>query len=168
MEADAPRTLLPAGLLALAVTEVALLTFGQRQWLLPVAGVAVALLIFLLRQVLNTSAEESGNTEPASGTQEVLERWMARNALLISWAEGNQEDWDRHLRPLLAREFALASGIQARQDPAAHTASGLLVFGEDLWKWVDPDNTASTNKQRALPGPGKTVLNEVLERLERA
>lgn len=168
MEADSPRVLLVSGAAALAATEAALLVFGRREWLPPVAGIAVALTVFLLLQLLAPPDADAAQAVPRQGHEEVLERWLARAALLTSWSEGSREDWDLHLRPLLAREFALSCGIAKRQDPQAHTAAGLMLFGADLWPWVDPDNNAKTAAQRAGKGPGQEAFGAILACLENA
>jgi hypothetical protein len=101
----------------------------------------------------------------ADGPAESMRRWIARTETMIRWADSSRRDWDRHLRPRLAREFMLATGQRANKDPAAMQATGRMVFGDDLWQWVDPSNVASTGGRE--PGPGRTALNEILERLER-
>ena len=40
-----------------------------------------------------------------------------------------------------AREFVLAT---RQKDPAALRATGRIVFGEDLWRGVDPSDIART------------------------
>ena len=84
---------------------------------------------------------------------------------MIRWADSSRRDWDRHLRPRLAREFMLATGQRANKDPAVMQATGRMVFGDELWQWVDPSNVAETGGRE--PGPGRAALSEILERLER-
>jgi hypothetical protein len=90
---------------------------------------------------------------------------MSQTETLICRAESTRTDWDRHLRPRLAREFASATGQRQAKDPAAFIATGQMLFGPELWQWVDPDNVA--RKGGDAPGPGRGVLDEILERLER-
>jgi hypothetical protein len=66
---------------------------------------------------------------------------------------------------MLARQFELASGQRKAKDPRAFQATALMVFGPELWAWVDPDNVDRSGGLE--PGPGRAVLNDVLERLER-
>ena len=40
-----------------------------------------------------------------------------------------------------------------------------MLFGDDLWLWVDPENVRATGIDE--PGPGREVLDEILQRLER-
>ncbi len=90
---------------------------------------------------------------------------MARTETLIERSETSRSDWDKHLRPMLARQFELAYGQRRSKDPNAFRATALMVFGPELWTWVDPDNVSRTGA--AEPGPGRVVLDEVLRRLER-
>jgi hypothetical protein len=65
---------------------------------------------------------------------------------------------------MLARQFAMATGQrQARNDAAFH-ATGNMLFGAELWAWVDPQNVSRTGGSE--PGPGREALDEILRRLE--
>ena len=94
-----------------------------------------------------------------------MRRWIARTESMIRWADSSRADWDRHLRPRLAREFMLATGQRMGRDTASLGATGRIVFGDELWQWVDPSNVARTGRRE--PGPGREALSEILERLER-
>ena len=72
-------------------------------------------------------------------------------------------DWDRHVRPVLARELAELS--RARRDPIAANEIGRRMLGEELWAWVDPRHPFSTEPDQ--PGPGRAGLTAILDRLER-
>lgn len=127
---------------------------------LPAAGIAVAGLVLL---VLTRLAEGPGEAEPGvDPAAESLQRWREQTLATIAWADTTRGSWDRHLRPRLAREFMLAAG---RRDPETQQATGRMVFGDDLWQWVDPGNVARTD--RDAPGPGRAALEEILRRLER-
>jgi hypothetical protein len=39
-----------------------------------------------------------------------------------------------------------------------------MLFGAELWGWVNPDNVADTGGREA--GPGRAALQEILQRLE--
>ena len=58
----------------------------------------------------------------------------------------------------------LTTGQRANKDPSTMAATGRMVFGDELWQWVDPSNVASTGGRE--PGPGRKALNDILERLE--
>jgi hypothetical protein len=40
-----------------------------------------------------------------------------------------------------------------------------MLFGADLWAWVDPENVSRSGVTE--PGPGREALDEILQRLER-
>ena len=44
-------------------------------------------------------------------------------------------------------------------------ATGRMMFGDELWQWVDPGNVSRTGRNE--PAPGRAVLDEILQRLER-
>jgi hypothetical protein len=39
-----------------------------------------------------------------------------------------------------------------------------MLFGTELWAWVDPQNVSRTGESE--PGPGRAALDEILRRLE--
>jgi hypothetical protein len=39
-----------------------------------------------------------------------------------------------------------------------------MLFGPQLWAWVNPNNVAQTGARE--PAPGRATLAEILERLE--
>ena len=94
-----------------------------------------------------------------------MRRWLSRTETLISRAESTRRDWDRHLRPMLARQFEMATGQKRIKDRTAYQATGQMLFGAELWTWVDPENVSRTGG--AEPGPGREALDEILQRLER-
>jgi hypothetical protein len=108
---------------------------------------------------------DGGNAEePAqSAALESLQRWKSQTQELIRWADGTRGDWDRHLRPKLARDFLIAT---KQKESVALAGAGRLVFGEELWQWVDPQNVSMA--RRGEPGPGRGALDEILRRLEQA
>lgn len=94
-----------------------------------------------------------------------LDSTLGHAELLVAWASGTEQDWDRHVRPILAREFEDRVGDR-RCGSGARAATGELLFGPRLWALIDPTNrfTGRTGK----PGPGRAALEEILERLEAA
>jgi hypothetical protein len=152
--------LVAGGLVLVAGAEVLALVLGARQWILPSAG--LALVVFLLAARLSfAAAQQRAPDEPvADDPAESLRRWRSRTESTIRWADATRGDWDRHLRPRLAREFVLAT---RQRDPAALQATGRIVFGENLWGWVDPNNVAHGRGRE--PGPGYSTLEEILRRM---
>jgi hypothetical protein len=65
---------------------------------------------------------------------------------------------------MLARRFAITTGLNHAKDPAAFDATGRMLFGPQLWAWVNPNNVAQTGARES--GPGRATLAEILERLE--
>jgi hypothetical protein len=80
----------------------------------------------------------------------------------IGWAEGTRADWDRHVRPVLARE--LTEVLRARRVPG-ETPIGQRVLGAELWPLVDPSHPFTADLAR--PGPGRDGLARILDQLER-
>ncbi len=66
---------------------------------------------------------------------------------------------------MLARQYEMATGQKRSKDRAAYNATGKMLFGADLWAWVDPENVARDGVEE--PGPGREALDEILQRLER-
>ena len=143
--------------------ELAAIALPERRFVLWASGAAVALALLAVRVLLAHDAESVG-PEPIANDGESLRRWVSRTETLIHWSESTRADWDRHLRPRLAREFEMATGERHAKDRAAARATGLMLFGAELWEWVDPDNVARAG--RSEPGPGRAGLDKILQRLE--
>jgi hypothetical protein len=150
--------------LVIAVEVVAFVTVDHR-FVLLLSGGAAALVLLEGRRLLTRSSATQQAESRAGGPAESMRRWISRTESMIRWADSSRADWDRHLRPRLAREFMLATGHKMGRDPAVLQATGRIVFGDELWRWVDPSNVARTGRRE--PGPGRGALNEILERLER-
>jgi hypothetical protein len=58
----------------------------------------------------------------------------------------------------------MATGQKQSKDRAAFQATGRMLFGAELWSWVDPQNVSRTGGDE--PGPGREALDEILQRLE--
>jgi hypothetical protein len=149
---------------ALTVELLALLLVPDRRFVWWISGGAAALVLLGVRLLLAREMEPqraSASDDPA----ESLRRWLSRTETLIAWSESSRSDWDKHLRPMLARQFELATGQRKTKDPVAFYATARVLFGDELWAWVDPDNVARTGGGE--PGPGRAALDEILRRLER-
>ncbi|MBX7447822.1 hypothetical protein GR927_07450 [Mycolicibacterium sp. 3033] len=156
-------TKLVVGAVALVVAVQALaFTQLERELVLTVTGAAlvVALLALRRRLVPDRDPEEEDLGDEAEAA---LRRWRGRTETLISWAESSRADWDRRLRPMLARQFELAGGHRKVKDPNVYQLTGRMVFGDELWQWVDPQNISRTGGRE--PGPGREVLHDILVRL---
>ena len=122
-------TRLLAGGLALVVgTEVLAWVLGGAGWLLPASGAAAALVLAAAWLGVGRGRHRGAAEPVTDDAAESLQRWRSRTESSIQWADATRADWDRHLRPRLAREFVLAT---RQRDPAALAATGRIVFGDD-------------------------------------
>jgi hypothetical protein len=154
---------LAVGLIALA--ELTVVLTPQRETVLVAAGLMAAIGVLGVRWMLTREQREATDASQARDPAESLRRWLTRTETLVARAETTRADWDKHLRPMLARQFELATGQRKSKDARAFEATADMVFGADLWQWVDPDNVSRTGIDE--PGPGRGVLDELLQRLER-
>lgn len=90
---------------------------------------------------------------------------VANAEVTVSWAAGTRADWDRHVRPVLAREFDNVVGGR-RSASGSQDETGKLLFGPELWPLVDPADRFTQRLDR--PGPGRDALGAILEKLEAA
>ncbi len=149
------RALAVAALAAVAAAEIVLLG-GRGSWWSMIT-MALAVIALLTCRLALPREMATVLTEPAHA--ESLPRWQRRTETLISWSEGSRADWDRHLRPMLARQ--LRTGFTSGSD----AATGVMLFGPQLWPWVDPSTVASA-ADAERPGPGREVLGAILDRLD--
>ena len=155
------------GVVVVGAAEALMLILRVRD-LLPLAGgaaVAVVLWAFGVHLLEATADTPTHVDDAASSADEALVRWRARTEIMVERADETRGDWDRHLRPMLAREFQMTTGHRQNKDPNAMETTGLMVFGEDLWPWVSP--TGASFADRDDPAPGTAALDEILTRLER-
>lgn len=127
--------------------------------------VALGLLAWsLVEGARAASRKDPADNEIENGPAEMLRRWRARAQMLADRADGSRADWDRHLRPLLAKEFELSSGHRIAKNRRATEAAGLMQFGPELWRWVDPADSAL--RDQTSRAPGRAALDEILRRLQ--
>jgi hypothetical protein len=158
------KKLVAAGLCLVIGVQLLAMLMPDRGLVLVTVGLAVAVTLLALRWYLVRGSEDGAVAEGVNGAEESLRRWMSRTETLISWSESTRSDWDRHLRPMLARQFGIATGQKQNKNPEGFRATGRMLFGDELWAWVDPDNVARTDKQ--APGPGRSALDQILRKLE--
>ncbi len=161
------RKTVVAGLLLVVLVEVVAVLMPDRRVVAWGAGAAVAALLVALRWSLRDDADPEESDHAVDDAAELLGQWRSQTDMLIQRADSTRLQWDRHLRPRLAREFAAATGHRQAADPTAFVATGRMLFGPELWQWVDPDNVIGTGAAAEQPGPGRAVLDEILRRLER-
>jgi len=151
------------------IVLIELITLGRaRGALLIAAGIPMALAMIQLIWSLSSRSGRKTDTEQdyiENGPAEMLRHWHARAEMLADRADGTRADWDRHLRPLLAKEFELSTGLRVAKNRKATEAAGIVQFGPELWRWVDPANSAL--RDQSTPAPGRAALDEILRRLQR-
>jgi hypothetical protein len=157
------KKLVGLGVSIVLCAELAALTLHDRRWVLWAAGAAALFALVNVRQALGRDVEPSPPPIP-NALEESLRSWLARTQTLMHRSESTRSDWDRHLRPMLARRFAIATGQKQAKDPEAFDATGRTLFGAELWGWVTPNNVSPTGARE--PGPGRATLEAILERLE--
>jgi hypothetical protein len=157
------KRLVALGVSIILSAELAALSLHDRRFVLWAAGAAALFALVNVRQVLGHGPESPPAAAP-NALEESLRSWLSRTETLIHRSESTRTDWDRHLRPMLARRFAITTGQSQAKDPAAFDATGRMLFGPQLWAWVNPNNVAPTGARE--PGPGQATLAEILERLE--
>lgn len=139
-----------------------------REAVLAVAAVPVAVALACLMWLL-IRRPERGELDDMdaidNGPAEILRRWHAKAQMLADRADGTRADWDRHLRPLLAKEFELSAGVRVTKNRRALENAGIHQFGAELWRWVDPADSALRDQD--TPAPGRAALDEILRRLQR-
>ncbi|MDI3315442.1 MAG: hypothetical protein QJR12_14560 [Mycobacterium sp.] len=155
--------LLASGVFLVTGGELVALLVPDRRLVPWASGVAVAVVLFALRRHLGRDREPVAQPD-SDALGESLRRWVAATETLIRWSESTRATWDRHLRPMLARRFEIVTGQRRAKDPDAYQAVGRMLFGPQLWGWVNPDDVADNGGHQ--PGPGRAVLQEILERLE--
>jgi hypothetical protein len=157
------KRLITLGVLLIVGIELLALLVHDRRLVLAASGVALALVLLSVHRLLTDPA--APDAEPVSDDLgDSLRRWLSGTETTIRWSDSTRADWDRHLRPMLARRFAIATGQRQAKDPETFDSTGQMLFGGELWKWVDPNNVTRTGSRE--PGPGRGALEEILQKLE--
>ncbi|BBY66872.1 hypothetical protein [Mycolicibacterium helvum] len=129
------------------------------------SGVSLAIALLAARRSLGRRASVDAAHARPDDAGMTLSRWAERAESQIAWSDSSRADWDRRVRPMLARQFEFATRQPRARNPAALAVTGRILFGDELWRWVDPDNISRTGAQER--GPGRAVLIGIIERLER-
>jgi hypothetical protein len=158
------KRLIAMGVCLVVGIELLALIMHGRRFLLAASGVALALVLLNVRRYLGRGKESAAEPEP-DHLGDSLRRWLSTTETTIRWSDSTRADWDRHLRPMLARRYEMTTGQKQSKDPMAYHASGRMLFGAELWEWVNPNNVTRTGDLQ--PGPGRAVLEEILRKLEK-
>jgi hypothetical protein len=152
-------------LILLVAVEIYAVARLDREDVLTVSAVVLTAALIAARLALVGRRETDPTANGPDERSAALRRWVDRTETMIGWSEASRADWDRRLRPMLARQFELATGQRKARDAKAFHATGQMLFGAELWQWVDPENVSRTGVHE--PGPGRAALDEILRRLER-
>jgi hypothetical protein len=159
------KKLVAAGFCMVVGAELLAILVTDRRFMLWMSGIVAAVVLLSLRQFLVREIEPVADGSEFSDPGASLRRWLSRTETLVQWSESTRGDWDEHLRPMLARQYEMATGQKKSKDRTAFHATGRMLFGTELWGWVDPDNVVRSAGSE--PGPGRAALDEILRRLER-
>ncbi len=157
------KRLVALGICLIIGIELLALIQHDRRFVLAASGVVLGLVLLNVRRVLGRGSRAAVEPEP-DDLRDSLRRWLSTTETTIRWSESTRADWDRHLRPMLARRYEIATGQKQSKDPAAFHATGRMLFGVELWEWVNPNNIARSGDRE--PGPGRSALEEILQKLE--
>jgi hypothetical protein len=157
------KRLLVLGVCLIVGVELLALITHDRRFVLAASGVALALVLLNVRRFLGRGTEPPAEPDP-DDLGDSLRRWLSTTETTIRWSDSTRADWDRHLRPMLARRYEMTTGQRQSKDPLAYQATGRMLFGAEIWEWVNPNNVTRTGDRE--PGPGRTMLEEILRRLE--
>ncbi|WP_243841528.1 hypothetical protein [Mycobacterium sp. DL592] len=153
------------GVCGVLAAEASSLLIPERHAMSWFSGVALAMALVAVRWSLGRRPESRPADGGADETGTTIKRWVERTESEIAWSDSTRADWDRRLRPALARQFEIATRQPRNRNPAAFANTGRILFGDDLWRWVDPENISRTGAQER--GPGREVFVHIIERLER-
>lgn len=155
--------LIALGVCLIIGVELLVLIVHDRRFVVAASGLALALVLLNIRRILGDDSQAEDELAPDDAGNS-LRRWLATTETTIRWSESTRADWDRHLRPMLARRYEIATGQSQAKDPVAFNACGHLLFGAELWEWVNPNNIRRTRDGQ--PGPGRAAFEEILRKLE--
>jgi hypothetical protein len=157
------KKLISLGVCLIVGMELLALIVHDRRFVLVASGVALALVLLSVRRVLGHGMQSTAEPD-ADDLGDSLRRWLSTTETTIRWSESTRSDWDRHLRPMIARRYEMATGQRQAKDPVAYHSTGQMLFGDELWEWVNPNNVARGGDGQ--PGPGRAAFEAILRKLE--
>src|SRR3954468_2138560 len=114
--------LIALGVCLIVGIELLALVLRDPRFVLAGAGVAAALVLLNIRRLVGHAGQPEDDTNP-DDLGDGLRRWLATTETTIRWSQSTRSDWDRHLRPMLARRFEIATGHGLAKDPTAYYAT---------------------------------------------
>jgi hypothetical protein len=157
------KKLISLGVCLIVGMELLALIAHDRRFVLAASGVALALVLLSVRRVLGHGMQSPAEPD-SDDLGDPFRRWLSTTETTIRWSESTRSDWDRHLRPMLARRYEIATGQRQAKDPATFHSTGQMLFGAELWEWVNPNNVVRGGDRQ--PGPGRAAFEEILRKLE--
>lgn len=103
------KRLIALGIFLIVGIELLALILHDRRLVLAGSGLALALVLLNVRRMLGNRDELTAAPD-SDDLGEGLRRWLSNTETTIRWSESTRADWDRHLRPMLARRFEIATG----------------------------------------------------------
>jgi hypothetical protein len=164
MTAPRMNRLVAASFSIVIAVELVAIAAPDRRIALWAAGAVVAVSLLSFGRLVVGAGDGAPADHDRGGPTESLQRWLSRTQTMIHWSDSTRSDWDKHLRPMLARQYEMATGQRRAKDPDSYQATGRMLFGDELWCWVDPENVRRSRRDE--PGPGRTALDRILQRLE--
>lgn len=104
------KRLIALGIFLIVGIELLALILHDRRLVLAGSGLALALVLLNVRRMLGNRDELTAAPD-SDDLGEGLRRWLSNTETTIRWSESTRADWDRHLRPMLARRFEIATGL---------------------------------------------------------
>ncbi|TDO06649.1 hypothetical protein EV580_6754 [Mycobacterium sp. BK086] len=153
------------GVCGVLAAEAVSLVMPDRHAMSWFSGAALAIALIAVRWSLGRRPKPVQADGGADETGSTISRWVERTQSQIAWSDSTRADWDRRLRPTLARQFEIATRQPRIRNPVAFATTGRILFGDELWQWVDPENISRTGGREQ--GPGRKVFIDIIERLER-
>ena len=112
------KRLIALGVYLIVGIEVLALALHDRRFVLAVSGAALALVLLNIRRVVGRGNQPPAELDP-DDLGDSLRRWLSNTEATIRRSDSTRVDWDRHLRPMLARRYEIATGQRQAKDPAA-------------------------------------------------
>ena len=158
------KRLIALGVCLIVGIELLALILDDRRFVLAASGAATALVLLNIRRFLGHGTQPAAEPD-ADDLGDALRRWLVTHRdddpvvglhagrtgtgiCVRCWHDGSKSPPDTG-RPKIRTAFH---------------ASGQMLFGAELWEWVNPNNVTRTGAHE--PGPGRAKLEEILQRLE--
>ena len=116
------------GVIAIAVVlgvQLLALVHPDRHVALWMGAAAATVALLTVRWLVVRDAGSAFDDSRARDPAETLRRWRSKTEIMIARADSTRSDWDKYLRPMLARQFELATGARKGKDPRVFRATAV-------------------------------------------